>query len=323
MTMNADAFLAEIVGNPDDDNVRLVFADWLEDQGDTDRAAFVRAQVRLAHFDWRAMPATVERFPGERGTLQRQVDGLWRRHKDEWLAELPQAVRRVVRFQRGFVEVLGGSPSHVLKVTRRFWATHPIRELDISNGPGDLADVLALPQLSRIRKLGLFRRLSREDCAALASTENLSAVRVLSDLGGNGDPAYVALARCPSLRGLIDAFLHAGLPNLTTEGFAAFTASDNVANLVALRLEMIHLKEDGARVVASSPRLAGLKILRICGRIGDAGARALHESPHLAGLESLELHAFDTISAEVREALLQRFGTALRIYGIPGSKRKT
>jgi uncharacterized protein (TIGR02996 family) len=42
------AFQAEIIANPDDDGARLVYADWLEDNGDPNRAEFIRAQIRLA-----------------------------------------------------------------------------------------------------------------------------------------------------------------------------------------------------------------------------------------------------------------------------------
>jgi len=42
------AFQAAIVANPDDDTVRLVAADFLEENGDADRAAFIRIQVQLA-----------------------------------------------------------------------------------------------------------------------------------------------------------------------------------------------------------------------------------------------------------------------------------
>ena len=46
------AFLADILEHPDDDTPRLVYADWLEENGDTDdalRAEFIRVQVKLAH----------------------------------------------------------------------------------------------------------------------------------------------------------------------------------------------------------------------------------------------------------------------------------
>jgi uncharacterized protein (TIGR02996 family) len=43
-----DALVRAVCDAPDDDTPRLVFADYLDDHGDHDRAAFVRAQVELA-----------------------------------------------------------------------------------------------------------------------------------------------------------------------------------------------------------------------------------------------------------------------------------
>lgn len=46
----ADAFLEAILQDPDDDTPRLIFADWLEEQGDSAsaaRAEFVRVQCVL------------------------------------------------------------------------------------------------------------------------------------------------------------------------------------------------------------------------------------------------------------------------------------
>lgn len=45
------AFVAAIVANPDDDTARLVAADFLEENGDPDRAAFIRVQVQLARLE--------------------------------------------------------------------------------------------------------------------------------------------------------------------------------------------------------------------------------------------------------------------------------
>src|SRR6187402_2898783 len=47
-TTQEQGFLADIVANPADDTPRLVFADWLEDHGQTHRAEFIRLQCRLA-----------------------------------------------------------------------------------------------------------------------------------------------------------------------------------------------------------------------------------------------------------------------------------
>lgn len=47
----ADALLAAAAAAPQDDLPRLVLADWYEEQGEFDRAAFIRAQVQLGQVD--------------------------------------------------------------------------------------------------------------------------------------------------------------------------------------------------------------------------------------------------------------------------------
>jgi uncharacterized protein (TIGR02996 family) len=44
-----DAFLATIRANPDDDLPRLVYADWLDEQGESGRAAEIRHQIANPH----------------------------------------------------------------------------------------------------------------------------------------------------------------------------------------------------------------------------------------------------------------------------------
>lgn len=46
--MTEDAFIATIKDNPLSDGPRLVFADWLEEQGQCNRAEFIRVQIELA-----------------------------------------------------------------------------------------------------------------------------------------------------------------------------------------------------------------------------------------------------------------------------------
>lgn len=53
-TEDYQQFLARIRERPDDDVVRLVFADWLEERGEGERAEFVRVQCELANVQaWR------------------------------------------------------------------------------------------------------------------------------------------------------------------------------------------------------------------------------------------------------------------------------
>ncbi len=48
-TITERALLAAIIANPDDDQPRLAYADWLEENGQTERAEFIRVQIELAN----------------------------------------------------------------------------------------------------------------------------------------------------------------------------------------------------------------------------------------------------------------------------------
>jgi uncharacterized protein (TIGR02996 family) len=48
MTNDGDSLLAAILDDPESDDLRLVYADWLEENGEAERAEFIRVQVELA-----------------------------------------------------------------------------------------------------------------------------------------------------------------------------------------------------------------------------------------------------------------------------------
>lgn len=88
-----DAFLKEITANPEDLTPRLVYADWLDEQGDP-RGEFIRVQCELARLD-----ETDERYPD---LLFRERE-LLAEHRLEWLKPLRPYIRSGT-FRCGFVE---------------------------------------------------------------------------------------------------------------------------------------------------------------------------------------------------------------------------
>src|SRR5215213_3706099 len=96
-----DALLRAICEHPDDDTPRLIFADYLEENGQSDRAAFVRAQIEYAQTpEWEPFAVFCrhrrsEWFTGEpfRDTLP-PVDG--------WSVEWPLYPPSDPPFRRGF-----------------------------------------------------------------------------------------------------------------------------------------------------------------------------------------------------------------------------
>lgn len=95
----ADAFLADILANPDDDAPRLILADWLDERngpGDAARAEFIRCQCALAdpNAPWRA-------------ALEARESALLAGHREEWARKtfrLPLEGIGCLTYRRGFVE---------------------------------------------------------------------------------------------------------------------------------------------------------------------------------------------------------------------------
>jgi uncharacterized protein (TIGR02996 family) len=90
-----EVFLQAIVEAPDDDTPRLVFADWLDEHGNS-RGEFIRVQCRLAS----AGPDDPRR-PGLE-VLERR---LLEQHQDEWLGPL-RPVLSGWTFRRGFLDAI-------------------------------------------------------------------------------------------------------------------------------------------------------------------------------------------------------------------------
>ena len=95
-TPGHEPFLRAICADPEDDTVRLVYADWLDENGDPDRAEFVRLQIRRAQL----------KAGGENPKELKDRDVHLRRlHEERWRRELPLEVHPETwqRFWRGFV----------------------------------------------------------------------------------------------------------------------------------------------------------------------------------------------------------------------------
>src|SRR4051812_18286256 len=90
-----EAFLKDIIEHPDDDAPRLIYADWLDEHGQTERAEFIRTQIELAR-----LPENGER----RATLAAREHDLLMAHTEEWMAPLEDCRAEEFEFRRGFVE---------------------------------------------------------------------------------------------------------------------------------------------------------------------------------------------------------------------------
>jgi uncharacterized protein (TIGR02996 family) len=87
-----DAFLADIRDHPDDDTPRLIYADWLEEQGDV-RCEFLRLEIRLAGMEPRSRES--RRLRARLRKLRSEIDA-------NWLALLDRAPVEACTFRMQF-----------------------------------------------------------------------------------------------------------------------------------------------------------------------------------------------------------------------------
>jgi uncharacterized protein (TIGR02996 family) len=286
------AFLRTILDSPEDDGPRLVYADWLEEAGDGERAEFIRVQCELAR------PA--DGRPRRHALAEREAE-LCDARGGEWLARLPDLPGvEWGDFRRGFVEsVTAESVAALRRSAGRIFSAAPVRSVRFQRlrAAKSLAD---LPALARVVELVLDDSgVGDEAVAALAGSRHAGGLRRLM-LGENdlGPAAAVAVARSPYLTGLTE--LHLGGNALGDAGVAALAGSPNLRGLTVLDLFDNGVTDAGADALAESPHLGRLTLLDLGGHrnaIGDGGALALAASPRLPRLTQLTLeveHVGDT-----------------------------
>lgn len=182
MAQDDAALLAAIAADPEDDAKRLVYADLLAERGDP-RGEFIQVQCRQA-------------ASGNTPALQARAGELERAHGKAW-REAAGIRDALTVFHRGFPFTLIGSCEAIL-ASREALRTQPIVSLSAMSGFEKLGELLALPEVARLRELTIApllgdhgRRLPvpAELLAPLAATPHLARVTTLTFEPGALDEA--------------------------------------------------------------------------------------------------------------------------------------
>ena len=188
-----EALLKAVCDNPDDDTPRLVFADWLQENGEETYADFVRLQVRHGEMLRHAAPDTEE--------FARRARELWLRHGGKWWAELPQVagIEWHDAFFRGFPERARVSSDAVLLANASVFDRVPVRHLSISDFAA-LDGFERIPCVQRLKTLELGRPflsdLNEATVRQLVERVRLGPSTLLIVTGGlSGTDNYLALRR--------------------------------------------------------------------------------------------------------------------------------
>jgi uncharacterized protein (TIGR02996 family) len=117
--MTRDDLLQAILDHPDDDALRLAFADHLEDHGEFERAEFIRVQIELAR-----LPTGDNRRPD----LKRRETELLARNESEWVKPIRHCVTSWT-FHRGFIAEVTVTVDMYQKHTFELLTLAPIRRM--------------------------------------------------------------------------------------------------------------------------------------------------------------------------------------------------
>lgn len=223
MTKHGTALLQQILDEPAADAPRSVYADHLEQEGELDRANFIRYQLKRASLpSWDPQVVTLEL--AERALLDK--------HGIKWRAKLPPLDGVVWGgFTRGFVGVISVADVKVLPELMEEVSKHsPVNSVE-TKWPRD-GKLPKLPAIKTLEELTFSGFMRPEILKPLAACPLLSTLRTLT---------------------FNDSSLSSGLPNLLK--------STHLGKLRALRIPLHNLGNTGVAKLAATKALPSLSEL--------------------------------------------------------------
>src|SRR5262245_56414654 len=168
--MNVKTWMKAILAEPDDDSHRLVFADWLDDQGHSDRAEFIRVQCALA------------RRAGDdpqRPERTRRQEALLDLHEKEWQKEVAAWAGKYARFRRGFVDRSSTGFKTFIVKGGAWLGKAPVTSVYLLDANGaNLKALAACPHLASLRDIQ-FRDCEIENIGLLLGSPYAAGLRGL------------------------------------------------------------------------------------------------------------------------------------------------
>jgi uncharacterized protein (TIGR02996 family) len=347
--------LAAIVAAPDDDAPRMIYADWLSEQGDP-RGEFIALQLAAAKLPWKDW--------AKRDELEDAAGKLQAKHRKTWKAELDEPV-----YRRGFVERVKVTAEALLDDTDGLFEAAPLlRGIELAEDVDDatLAKIGAGKQLLRFSELVLTTSASTRALVSFVGAPGVANLRSLSfvDTLEVQESVATAMSKSPHLKKLGELRFESTL--VGSVGLRTLLNAKTLPALRTLRLWNSNVQDAGATAMAATSRkldrlelgicdftpksvkailnsnlIGGLTYLEFDHRFVKSGAQAIAASTKLKKLRALDLgygHLGNDgahivakakslpevewlrvgdygLEEDGRAALEARYGAALQIYG--------
>ena len=319
--MSHESFLAEIINNPDDDTPRLIYADWLEEQGDP-RSEFIRLQCEIA-----SRPSYDPALSELREQEQRFLD----QHAPNWSKPVLRYAQNI-HYERGLISKVTLRLSDASDRVHRISRLTPLQKVKlIQVSKGRMIQFIGSPELGLLSELDFSNeQLGPQVMKELASCEYLDSIRALRLSKCQLNHASIkALTNSPALRNLNELYLDSN--RIDGRGINSLVNSSLLKNLkkidltnnplesadLALLLRQGDLKnleslylhglEDNEPLLPlAEAELPNLKHLQLAGpQAGLEMLEALHNSTLLDSLNSLELYPPENLATESSNRWIQ------------------
>jgi uncharacterized protein (TIGR02996 family) len=342
------ALLKAICDNPEEDTSRLVYADWLDEQGGESRVAraeFIRLQIE----QYRTTVGPFDTVGDRLFATDREMKLVYQHDRpqdpDRWRSELPElpgvqfgTQGAAQGFSRGFLwQMSAASVSAFLRAAPQLYTRVPVTCLHLSRLTiKEARELAASRHLARIRIWqDVYHRRTDKMLAAIAESPHLGNLRVLDLTGAPLTGAGIGrLLAAPSLRRLTRLCL-ASCRDLGASGAGAIAIAPTTDGLEHLNLSYCHFDSGAARAIAAATGMRRMKELNMSvnnlddeaaiafaaapwpelrslyipqNRIGDRGAEAILNSANLRQLQARIWLRDNPISETVRAELKKTYG---------------
>jgi uncharacterized protein (TIGR02996 family) len=297
-----------VLAEPEEDAPRLVFADWLDDHGEPERAEFIRLQMERAR---------LREYDPRRPLLLSREQELLDLHARAWRADLPGWHREEqCWFRHGFVALVSITAARFARGRSRLLDRQaPLEGVRLRNLEGRSAEVSANPRLTHLRELA---PLATDEARVLLTSPHLAGLRRLDfSLGARVRFDLGALVTGP-FTGL--SALNLQHRPVAEEGLRKLLAAPFVPSLEELNLLWTGVDEAGCQALSQVP-LPCLRELRLGDNsLQNAGLVALASATGAAWpqLELLELIGFQPGPEDVRRLAASSRSGQLRSLRLTG-----
>lgn len=282
--------IAAISAVPSDDSPRLLFANWLEQEGDP-RGEYIRLQCELA----------AGTFLSRRQGLKSRSEALFKDHGQRWLKSLK--AKGEWTWNRGFVRVAHLDSSELKKHSAVMFGVEPIDSLAINRCNASLNCLKDAPWLPRIRVLKLRGEIKQPSLNILAKQPLTRLQRLNLGDCRLSEASFAGILQSKSLTELNSLSLSGN--HFGDRGLEAL--EEGRLELDSLYISRNQLTDRALEILGESPACRKLKRLALSGNVGltDRGLERFLETDCAKSLKWLDVEGIRLSDSVVNDLRVQ------------------